>query len=105
MKYLALLLVLGVVSCGRPAGPAAVDAARASARRHAATSFQVLDLVGQRIEEFFGRRQAGVEAFSDEIFSLRGKWRALFWSRSEFERHVRRRFEAHVFRPEDFERE
>jgi len=105
MKYLALLLVVGVMSCGRPAGPAAVDAARASARRHSATSFQVLDLVGQRIEEFFAKRQAGVEAFSDEIFSLRGKWRALFWSRSDFERHVRRRFEARVFRAEDFERD
>jgi hypothetical protein len=103
MKYFLVALVL-CVGC-RPHGPTPADAARASARRHAAKSFQVLDLVSRRIEDFFAKRQAAVEAFSDELFGLRGKWRALFWSRADFERHVRRRFESHLFRPEDFERE
>jgi hypothetical protein len=105
MKYLALSILLLFVSCERPAGVSPVESARASARRHSAESLQVLDLVARRIDQFFERRQASVEAFSDELFGLRGKWRALFWSREDFESHVRRRFEAHLFRPEDFERE
>ena len=105
MKYVGVSVLLLVASCGRPAGPSPEETVRASARLHAAESLRVLDLVAQRIDEFFGRRQAAVDAFSDEIFSLRGKWRALFWGREDFERHVRRRFEAHVFRAEDFERE
>ena len=105
MKYAVLTLTLFAVSCGRTPGADPAAAARASARLHAAKSFQVLELVGTRIEEFFGRRQQGVEAFSEELFSIRGKWRALFWGREDFERHVRRRFEEHLFRPEDFERE
>src|SRR5688572_30063758 len=105
MKYAVLALLLFVVTCGRPPGSISADAARASARRHSAQSFQVLDLVCKRIEDFFGKRQESVEAFSDDLFGWRGKWRATFWGREDFERHVRRRFEAHLFRPEDFERE
>jgi hypothetical protein len=105
MKYALVAILLFAASCGRPPDSVSADAARASARRHSAQSFQVLDLVSKRIEEFFGRRQQNVQAFSDELFGLRGKWRALFWSREDFERHVRRRFEDHLFRPEDFERE
>ena len=105
MKYLTLAAILAATSCGRPAGPSPADAARGSARRHSAEALRVLDLVGSRIEDFFGGRQEKVQAFSDEIFSLRGKWRALFWGREDFERHVRRRFENLVFRSEDFERE
>jgi len=105
MKYAALPVLLILASCGRPSGPDVADLARASAHRHSAEAMQVLDLVGQRIEEFFSKRRPGVEAFSNELFSFRGKWRALFWSREDFERHVRRRFEATLFRPEDFDRE
>ncbi|HZL71342.1 MAG TPA: hypothetical protein VFC86_02685 [Planctomycetota bacterium] len=104
MKYLLVASILVAGSCSKPSAPSA-DAARACARRHSAQSFQVLDLVSRRIEDFFGRRQPGVDAFSEELFGLRGKWRALFWSREDFETHVRRRFQARVFRPEDFERE
>jgi hypothetical protein len=105
MKYATLVILLGALSCGRPAGPSPAERARESARRHSSQAFQVLDLVSSRIEEFFGRRQEKIQAFSDEIFSLRGKWRALFWGREDFERHVRRRFENLVFRSEDFDRE
>jgi len=106
MKYAVLLSLALLLSCGRPgAAPADVERARDSARRHSAEAFQVLDLVGRRIDGFFARRQPQVDVFVDEIFGFRGKWRALFWGREDFERHVRRRFEAAIFRPEDFERE
>src|SRR5262245_14260769 len=101
MKYAVVFLLCGAVSCKPAAGPSPVDAARASARRHAGESYKVLELVGQRIEDFFSRRQEKVQELSDELFSFRGKWRAVFWSRADFERHVRRRFEERVFRPED----
>jgi len=104
MKYAVLPVLVLLASCGRP-GPDFSTLARESAHRRSAEAMQVLDLVGQRIEEFFSLRQERVEAFSAELFSFRGKWRALFWSREDFERHVRRRFEATMFRPEDFDRE
>ena len=104
-KCFAAALVCSLGACGRVPGPDRAAAARASARRHTAQSMQVLDLVGRRIEDFFASRQERVEAFSDDVFSLGGKWRAIFWGRDDFERHIRRRFEARVFRPEDFERE
>jgi hypothetical protein len=105
MKYSLVLLLFAAVSCKPPAGPSPVDAARASARRHSRESLQILELVSRRIEDFFSSRRDRVEALTDELFSLQGKWRALAWGREDFERHVRRRFEEHVFRPEDVERE
>src|SRR5258705_5978397 len=105
MKYAVLPILLILASCGRPTGPNVTELARVSAHRHSAEALQVLDLVGQRIEEFFTKRRPGVEAFSNELFSFRGKWRALFLSREDFERHVRPRFEATLFRPQGFDRE
>jgi hypothetical protein len=105
MKYAVIAVLLLAGSCGPGPGPSPAAVARESARRHSARSLQILDLVGQRIDDFFAHRRPGVEAFCNELFSLKGKWRALFWSREDFETHVRRRFEENVFRPEDFERD
>ncbi|HEX7899681.1 MAG TPA: hypothetical protein VF950_18065 [Planctomycetota bacterium] len=60
----------------------------------------VLDAAGRRVAAYFDdARQA---AFLDEVFSLRGKWKLATRSRASYEKAVRRAFERHVHRPEDF---
>ncbi|MBI4563815.1 MAG: hypothetical protein HY716_03870 [Planctomycetes bacterium] len=106
MNRMGIVALAVLFSCSKPSAPPSfVEQARASARRHAAESLGILDLVGHRIADFFTARETGVDRFIDEAFGFRGKWRAVFWGREDFERHLRRRFEACVFGPEDFERD
>ena len=60
----------------------------------------VLDAAGRRVAAYFDdARQA---AFLDEVFSLTGKWKLATRSRASYEKAVRRAFERHVHRPEEF---
>ncbi|MBI2930611.1 MAG: hypothetical protein HYY16_03085 [Planctomycetes bacterium] len=94
-----------------PAPPPAIDVqarvreARSVVRRHAVDVEPVLDLANRRVEEFFAARFARTDAFVDELFSFRGKWRSMFWGREDYERWVRRAFERRLMSEEDFERE
>jgi len=64
-----------------------------------------MTLAAERVEDFFAVRFARVDGAVAELFSWKGKWRATFWSREEYERHVRRTLERKLMRPSDFERD
>ncbi len=113
--------VLLLAACHKPAPPVTVAApppppaaprvdiprvvaeARTVVRSHAADINPALDLASARVEKFFAVRFARVDGFVDELFGWRGKWRATFWSRDDYERHVRRTFDRAVMRASDFE--
>jgi hypothetical protein len=60
----------------------------------------VLDAAGRRVQGYFDdARQA---AFLEELFSLKGKWKAATRGQASYEKSVRRAFERHVYRPDDF---
>lgn len=95
-----LLILLAVASCRPPSeDPSGIAA------RHSGGTWRVLTLVDARVERFLERRPGGIDAFVDDLVSLKGKWRALFWSEADFREHVRRRFESRLFAPEDVDRE
>jgi len=85
--------------------PRVVNEARVVVRSHAADINPTLDLASSRVEVFFKARFARVDTFVNELFGWRGKWRATFWSREDYERHVRRAFERVVLRASDFDRD
>jgi hypothetical protein len=60
----------------------------------------VLDAAGRRVTAYFD--DARQEAFLQEVFSLKGKWKAATRSEASYAKSVRRAFERHVHRPEDF---
>lgn len=60
----------------------------------------VLDAAGRRVAAYFDERRR--EAFAEEIFSLGGKWKLVTRSEASYQKSVRRAFERHVYRPEDF---
>ncbi len=105
MKRFVGIAFLAILSCRPPAETPSADRVRASVRLHASEGTRVLTLVSARIDKFFADRDDGVDRLVEELMSFRGKWRAVFWSREDFEAHVRRRFAGNIFRDGDFERE
>src|SRR5262245_3486475 len=111
MRYAPLLLAV-LAACDRsvtPPVPQPVDRAgrareaREVARRHLGSPAPVMTLAAERVEDFFAVRFARVDGAVAELFGWKGKWRATFWSRDDYEAYVRRTFERRLLRPADFD--
>jgi len=105
-----VLLCVGCHRVPRPTEPAVdvearVREAREMSRVRTADVAPVLDLASARVTEFFDVRFGRVDAFVGELFGWRGKWRAAFWGREDYERWVRRAFERRLLSAPEFERE
>ncbi len=100
---LAAALALGAGNLASPppaAAPPPPDPARALAVLRAQDFGPLLDAAGRRVQAYFDdARQA---AFVEELFSLKGKWKAATRGQASYEKSVRRAFERHVYRPDDF---
>ncbi len=99
----AAALVLGAGNLASPppsAVPPPPDPARALAVLRAQDFGPLLDGAGRRVQGYFDERRQS--AFLEELFSLKGKWKAVTRGQASYEKSVRRAFERHVYRPEDF---
>ena len=83
-----------------PAPPADIRADRALALVRSQDFSPVYTVAARRIDGHF--REAREEEFLDEVFGLSGKWKAVTRGRRSYERFVRKSFERHLFRPDEF---
>jgi hypothetical protein len=75
--------------------------ARALALVRAQDFTPLFDVAGQRVDAYFEPRKG--DQFLDELFSLKGKWKAVTRGRESYERHVRKVFEEKVFSSTGFD--
>lgn len=98
----AALLFLGAPRLSDPPQPDVLppDPSRAIAFIQTQDFRPVLDAAGRRVAAYFD--EARQKAFAEEIFGLAGKWKLATRSRESYEKSLRRAFERHVYRPDDF---
>ncbi len=107
MKRVGVLLARGIVVAavlltgGTLVEPTPSRTARALALVRAQDFTPVFDVAGGRVDAYFDPHKG--DLFLDELFSLKGKWKAVTRGHESYERHVRKVFEEKVFSAAGFE--
>lgn len=107
MKRVGVLLARGIVVAavllagGTLVEPTPSRTARALSLVRAQDFTPIFDLAGQRVDAYFDPKKG--DQFLDELFSLKGKWKAVTRSKESYERHVRKVFEEKVYCQAGFE--
>lgn len=107
MKRVGVLLARGIVVAavllagGTLVEPTPSRTARALSLVRGQDFTPLFEVAGQRVDAYFDPRKG--DQFLDELFSLKGKWKAVTRGRESYERHVRKVFEEKVFSPAGFE--